>query len=369
MKGSSLRVLFLPLYPETMPSSRLRVYQYLPYLQQYGIEAEVRPALPDPWFTRSYYSSSKMVHLIQYGAETLGSFMRLYESRRFDVVVIQKGILTTSARGWDQFFNWANPNLIFDLDDAVYGTPPVEFQSPLFRFFQDRQQTMKISSRARAVIAGNAYLRELALQYNRNVVVIPTPVDANRFCPQRKKPKGPGDEIVIGWIGVEAVLPYLRLLEKVLQEIARHFPIRLKLITRIGKRPFTIPGVRVQLVPWSYESEVGEMGEFDIGLMPLKEDKWARGKCGLKLLQYMAMGIPSVSSRYGINPEIVEEGEDGFLAREPEEWIEKLSALISDRPLRERMGEAARKKVVEKYSLETMAPRLAAVVREVGNHS
>ena len=117
MEGCSLRVLFLPLYPETMPSSRLRVYQYLPYLQQYGIEAEVRPALPDPWFTQSYYSSSKTVHLIQYGAEALRSLKRLCESRRFDVVFIQKGILTTNVRGLDRFFSWANPNLIFDSGD------------------------------------------------------------------------------------------------------------------------------------------------------------------------------------------------------------------------------------------------------------
>ncbi len=349
-----------------MPSSRLRVYQYLPYLKQFGIDGDVRPTLPDPWFTRCYYSPSKMVHLFQYGMEALGSLKRLGESRHYDLFFIQKGLLTTNLRGWERFLSWANPDLVFDLDDAVYEASAVEFQSPFFRRFQDPGQAGKISSRARAVIVGNHYLKELTLRYNPNVFVIPTPVDTNRFRPQNGKKKEKRNEVVIGWIGVEAVLTYLRALEKILQEIAKRYPIRLKLITRLGKNPFALKGVNVDLVPWSYQSEVQEMGEFDIGIMPLKEDRWALGKCGLKLLQYMAMAIPSVSTRYGVNPEIVEEGKDGFLAREPEEWIEKLSRLIEDEALRERMGAEARRKAVEKYSLEKTAPLLAAVLEKVG---
>lgn len=367
MKRPSLRVLFLPLYPETMPSSRLRIYQYLPYLKQYGIEGEVKPALPDPWFSRCYYSSSKMTHFFQHGIEAWGSLRHLFESRRYDVAMVQKGILTTNVRGWDYFMNWANPKLVFDMDDAVYGKNAVEFQSPFFRFFQDRQQTEKISSRARAVIAGNGYLKGLAQQYNQNVFVISTPVDTRRFCPQKKK--SDSKEIVIGWIGVGASLIYLQLLHNVLQEIARHYPVRLKIISRVGEKPFTFPGVPSEMIPWSYETEVEEMADFDIGVMPLKEEEWARGKCGLKLLQYMSMGIPSVSTRFGVNSEIVEEGEDGFLAQKPEEWVEKLSKLIQDKTLRQKISEQARKKVVEKYSLEKTAPLLAHVLREVGNGS
>ena len=173
--------------------------------------------------------------------------------------------------------------------------------------------------------------------------------------------------MIIGWIGVEASLVYLELLQNVLQEIARRYPVRLKIISRVGEKPFTLPGVPMNLVPWSYETEVEEMAEFDIGIMPLKEEEWARGKCGLKLLQYMAMGIPSVSTRFGVNSEIVEEGKDGFLAQSSEEWVEKLSRLIEDAALRQKMGEAARKKAVEKYSLEKTALLLADVLRKVSN--
>jgi len=171
--------------------------------------------------------------------------------------------------------------------------------------------------------------------------------------------------VVIGWIGISSALVFVRLLEEVFQRLAKRYPIRVQLITRPGKEPFVMRGVRVDVVPWSYETEVRDMGEFDIGIMPLVDDEWARGKCSLKLLQYMAMGLPSVSSRVGTNVEIIQDGQEGFLASDPEEWVEKLSRLIEDPSLRQRMGESAQREVVEKYSLEKMAPRLAGVLKGV----
>jgi glycosyltransferase involved in cell wall biosynthesis len=294
------------------------------------------------------------------------NFSRILKSRRYDVLFIQKGILSTNIRGFDRLVRWANPRLIFDLDDAVYGRNIVEFQVPFFRMLQDEDQAKKISSYASAVVAGNRYLKELALQYNRNVCLIPTPVDTNRFCPRKEDPSREHKDIVIGWIGVSGTfIEYFPSIVEVLQEISRRYPIRLKVITRPTKEPFHLSGVSCNWVPWSYESEVKEMEEFDIGIMPLTDDEWARGKCGLKLLQYMAMGIPSVASRVGTNCEILEDGVAGFLAMEPREWIDKLSRLIEDALLRKKMGEAARKKVVEKYSLEKMAVSLAKLLKEV----
>jgi glycosyltransferase involved in cell wall biosynthesis len=358
-----IRVLFLTLYPETMPSSRLRVYQYLPYLRRLGIEATVSPVLPEPWFSRFFYNSSKWSRLCQHTAEAFANLGRIYQSRRFDLVFIQKGILPSNLRGFDLLLERMNPRLIFDLDDAVYGRNIVEFSSPLFRCLQDRDQTKKISSLATAVVAGNCYLRDLALQYNRNVFLIPTPVDTNRFCPRPEDSQNGRKEVVIGWIGVNPGLAYVQLLEKVFQELARKYQVRIKIITRAGKEPLTFDGVNVEVKNWTYESEVSEIQEFDIGVMPLPDDEWTRGKCGLKLLQYMALGIPGVASRVGANLEIVEDGMDGFLAQEPAEWIEKLSRLIESRELRQKMGEAARQKAVANYSLEKMAPQLAEVLK------
>ncbi len=348
-----------------MPSSRLRVYQYLPYLESSGIRTRVIPAIPEPWFSRYYYSSSSWDRVLQYSQEFVRSLWRLVLSSKYDLVFIQKGILTTSIRGFDALLKKFNSRLIFDLDDAIYGRSIVEFQKPFLKCFQDPEQTQKLSSRCRAVIAGNHYLKELALSYNRNVFVIPTPVDTNRFSPKENRLAHKPKNIVIGWIGTPDGIHYVRLLEKVFQELAAKYPIRVKLVTRKKGAVYSIPGVPTEIVDWSYENEVREMQEFDIGVMPLPSTEWVKGKCGLKLLQYMALELATVSSRLGTNCEIVEDGVDGFLASDAKEWVERLSQLIENVELRKTMGEAAREKALAKYSLGKTAPLLARVLKEV----
>jgi len=359
-----MRVLFLPLYPESMPSSRLRVYQYLPRLKRLGIEGTVRPALPEPWFSRLYYSPSKFVHLLQYAIEVFQNLVRLHEGRRYDLVFIQKGLLCTNFRGFDALATRAHERLVFDLDDAIYGKSLAEFSFPLLRALQDREQAGKISRHSKVVVAGNAYLRDMALRYNPNVRVIPTPVDTDRFRPSANGRRSEKKEIVIGWIGIWGTVQWVRPLEPVFRELSGRYPVRVKFVTRRGEGSFDWPGTRFDLAPWSYETEVHQMEEFDIGVMPLPETEWSKGKCSLKLLQYMAMGIPSVAQRIGMNSEVIEDGVDGFLASSEEEWTQKLSRLIEDASLRKKMGERARAKVMDRYSLEKTTPMLADVLQE-----
>lgn len=359
----SLRVLFLTLYPETIPSSRLRVYQYLSYLREAGIETKVLPSLPEPWFSRLYFSNSKILHFFQFALEALFTFLRIWQARKFDIVFIQKGILSTNLRGFEKLLSFVKRSLIFDLDDLVYGQSPTEFGLPLLKFLQDASQTKKISNRSRVVIAGNEFLKEEALQYNSNVFVIPTPVDTNRFLPANKSNT---KETVIGWTGMETTLGYLFELKNVLSELSKRYPIRLKIITRIGRWTHPFEGFPVDVVPWSYETEVNEMSAFDIGVMPLPKELWSEGKCGLKLLQYMSMEIAGVASRTKANQDIVGDGKDGFLAENEEEWISKLSVLIENSQKRKEMGERARSKVVEHYSLEKSAGQLIKILRTIG---
>ena len=364
MSDISLRVLFLPLYPETMPSSRLRVYQYLPHLKEREIEGTVLPAIPEPWFSRFYYSASKGTHFIQYSLEVLQNLWRILRARKYDLVFIQKGILSTNLRGFDRLVGKLHRRLIFDLDDSIYGRNLIDFQWPFLRRLQDSGQAAKLSSLAQSVIVGNSYLKECALRYNRNVDIIPTPVDTNRFCPREERRKDQSDEVVIGWIGIGGAIGWVQSLAKVFQELSKRYALRIKLITRLGREPFDLSGTRFEVKGWSYETEVQEMGDFDIGVMPLPDTEWSKGKCSLKLLQYMALGLPSVSSRVGMNCEVVEEGVDGFLANDPEEWVQKLARLIEDPSLREKMGQKAREKVVRRYSLDHTAPLLASVLRK-----
>lgn len=306
------------------------------------------------------------MRLFQYVAEFVYNIKRIFMAFGYDVVVVQKGLISTSIRGFDVFLGWINPCLVFDLDDAIYGRSIVEFSSKFLRVFQDSDQTKRISAMSRAVIAGNTHLKKMASQYNLNVFLIPTPVDTRRFVPCPGKAREEVKKIVIGWIGTyDGLETHVRLLEGVFQELSNRYPVQFMLVTRPGKVPFRFDGVDMKLVPWSYESEVVLMSEFDIGLMPLRDTPWVQGKCGLKILQYMAMGIPSVSERLGANCDIVNDGVDGFLAWGKTEWVEKISRLIENPQLRKSMGELGRKKVVEHYSLDIMTPLLINVLRSV----
>lgn len=349
-----------------MPSSRLRVYQYLPLLREHGIEGTVLPALPDPWFSQVYYSKSRWIKFLHFGSEVLSAFGRAHRSRSYEVVVIQKGIALSNFRGLERFFVSGGTRVLFDLDDAVYHMNLVEFRWPLLRALQDPEQTAKLSSRCAAVIAGNRYLKSLALRYNPNVFVLPTPVDTDRICPERSR-GGARREITIGWLGVPSGLAHFSLLRDALKEISRRFPVVLKVVSRPNGALLDLPGVRVEWIPWSYGRESVDLNSFDIAINPMVDDHWGKGKCSLKLLQYMAAGLPTVSSRAGMNCDVIEDGVDGFLAGAREEWVEKLSRLIEDESFRKQMGERARGKVVRDYSLEKMARRFSDILCQVGS--
>ena len=358
-----MRVLFLTLYPETMPSSRLRVYQYLPFLAAHGVEARCLPAVPEPWFSRLYFSKHRFAKLIYFVWEAVSVFLRVRQLQRYDVIFVQKGILSTDLRGFEKRLVQSAKRIIYDFDDDVLGRSIVEFRSPGLCALQDAAQTLKLAAAADTVIAGNEYLRQKIAVSNPQTVVLPTPVDTDRFRPAAvRNPQA--KELVIGWIGMEGGLVYLLSLAPVLQELARRYSVRLKVISHVPNgKTFEILGIKTQFVRWNYESEVREMEEFDIGIMPVPQDEWGQGKCGLKLLQYMAMEIASVATRVGVNCEIVKEGVDACLALSHAEWIEKLSRLIKSPHRRQTMGQAARRKVIDHYSLKTLAPRFVELIK------
>jgi len=360
-----MRVLFLTLYPETMPSSRLRVYQYLPFLKAAGISFKVLPAVPEPWFSRLYFSKSKMLKALYCLVEAVLFFQRVKRVSDYDLVVVQKGLLSTHLRSFEQKLGQRAKRILYDLDDDVLGQLIVEFGSPALRRWQDKDQNKKLAGLSRKVIVGNHFLKEKVLPLNPQTVVLPTPVDAERFCPGDQNLKA-ASEVVIGWIGMEIGLGYLKKLAPVFERLSQRYALRVKVISRTQNTdaPFSLPGVKTQFVRWSYETEVREMRSFDIGVMPVIEDEWGPGKCGLKLLQYMSMGLASVASRVGANRDIVEEDTDAFLAGSEAEWEDKLARLIESAELRNKMGQAARKKVQSRYSLQALAPKWVSCLTE-----
>ena len=168
----------------------------------------------------------------------------------------------------------------------------------------------------------------------------------------------------MGWTGSHRSLPWVSLVSSSLQALRRRRPFRLLVV---GVEHFEIPGVEVECRPWSAASEVRDLWDMDLGIMPLPDEPWARGKCGMKAIQYMGIGIPAVVSPVGANREIVQDGVTGFHAATGAEWVEKLDLLLTDAPLRQRLGAAARDKVRSLYSAEAQAPRVAEILRQVAS--
>ena len=219
--------------------------------------------------------------------------------------------------------------------------------------------------RADMVTAGNSYLSERAYQAGaRRVEWLPTVIDLDRYPAPEEKSEG--DMITVGWIGSPATAHYLHPLTSALNEVASRVPVR---YIAIGARADQLQGTPFEAWPWTESGEVGMLQQFNIGIMPLPDEPWEKGKCGYKLIQYMACGVPVVASAVGVNVDIVQSGENGELAHTPDDWTHALEGLATDARLRHRMGAAGRRSVETTYSLQAQAIRLVGMLRNAGSRN
>jgi glycosyltransferase involved in cell wall biosynthesis len=247
---------------------------------------------------------------------------------------------------------------VYDFDDAVFLGDTSE-ANRVIGFLKYPAKTRAIVAASTGVIAGNGYLANYALAFNDAVTVMPTCVDTDVFVP-RPAPRAAGDPLVVGWIGSPTTVRYLLEYGGVLAELARRYPFVLR-VAGAG-RPIEMPGMAIENVEWSLEREVALFNTCDIGIYPLADDLWTRGKCGFKAIQFMACGVPVVASAVGVNCEIVDDGVNGFLARTREDWVDKLARLCTDADLRDRLGRAGRQRVEDRYSLRRNTPLMIAAL-------
>ena len=335
MKG--IKVLFLPIWGPEAPSSRLRVYQYLEPLKGEGIEAEVLtpPAGGKPL--------RRLVYILR----------ALSRARRADVVFIQKQVLSFGI----DLLARANPRIVFDFDDAIFTRPPWE-ENPDPGIPARLEKTLRLS---RAVVTGNRYLADYARPFCPRVEVIPTGVDLDFISRVPRDKRGAGAAVRVGWTGTQENLWYLRKIAEVFPRLESRFGNQVEFRV-ISNARFEIPGASIQNLTWSLSEEYPRLAALDLGLAPLGDDPWSRGKCGFKAIQYMSLALPPVASRVGVYPEIIQEGVNGFLAGPVEEWEEKISRLAGDGDLRRRVGEAAREEVRKRFSLAANLPRFRDVL-------
>jgi glycosyltransferase involved in cell wall biosynthesis len=343
-----MRILFL-ISGHRVPSSRFRILQYLPYLRGAGHECAVAASRPPK------YRGWPLVgdRASQWPRRLFRWFdLVLCRAGRYDVVVLERELFDRlDAPRWEERFRRAARAMVLDFDDAIFLPHPRKFAA--------------VAAMCEAVIAGNQALAAEAAPHNPRTVVIPTVVDADRYRFRAAGRQGrAGETPVVGWTGMAANLVYLAPIAPALRELARARRYELRIIAERSAplRRLDLAGVAVRFVPWREASEIEDLQAFDVGLMPLPDEPWARYKCGLKAIQYMACGIATVASGVGVNRQIVRHGENGLLAEGGDAWLARLRALLDDAHLRRRLGDAGRRTVEETYSVRAQLPRLIDVL-------
>lgn len=264
-----------------------------------------------------------------------------------DLVFIYREAFMLGTTFFERQLKRRGAKLIFDFDDAIW-LMDVSAGNRKLSFLKRPGKTADICRLSDLVIVGNKYLADFARQYTDQVAVIPTTIDTDYHRPMAVSHQKPG--VCIGWTGSETTIKHFETIVPVLEQIKAHYGGRVyfKLITN---RPVDYPSLELSATMWNKAEEVEQLAEIDIGIMPLPDDDWSKGKCGFKLLQYMAMEKPVVASPVGVNMDIVEHHQNGYLASTSEEWVDRLSALIDDAHLRYLLGSRGRKKVVASYSV------------------
>ena len=326
-----MKILFL-VQGLDVAASRYRVLQYLPYLKEHGVQATVLP------FQKRFFKKLKLF-------KSAGKYDILFiQRKRFPVL-------------WLKYIRKNARKIVYDFDDSVMyrnskaANPESNTRVKMFK---------NMVNASDYVIAGSEYLQKNTTPYTNNVTTIPSPIDMSLY-PQKNYPEG--SNITLGWIGATGSIHYLEKMKPVFEALGKKYEdLRLKIICNTF---FDCDNITVEKKLWSEQEEVADIQSLDIGLMPLMDDPWSHGKCGLKILQCLATGVPVVCSPAGINKEIIEDGVHGFWANTQEEWIEKLEILINDRDLRKKMGMEGRKRVIKHYSLDANTPRMLKVFQQL----
>lgn len=352
-----LRVWILSRYSRLGASSRLRTLQYRPWLEAAGLEVVHEPFFDDAYLTRLYSGERDRAALLRYFG---GRIRALRQRPKPDLIWLEYEALPWLPWALERALLPRDVPIVSDYDDAVFHRYDRHRLAPL-RLLLGRKIDRVMAASA-LVMAGNRYLADRAVAAGaRRVEVVPTVVDLDLYAAPRRPP---AEAVLrVGWIGTpETWEHFVRPVQEMLLPAMRAQGAQFR---AIGAALAPATGDGLEILPWSEAEETALIGGTDIGIMPLPDTPWTRGKCGYKLIQYMACGLPVVASPVGVNAEIVEHGVNGFLAGTDEEWRRAIATLLADAELRRRMGAMGRRKVEQAYSLQTWAPHVVALFSDV----
>lgn len=348
----------VPYLYDTAPGQRFRIEQWARLLERGDVRVTFAPFESPALHAVMYRAGFARRKAAEVARGLAGRLGLLRDLARFDVVFLYREAAPVGPPLIERLIARRRVPIVYDFDDSIY-LPASAAANRAFAPLKWAGKVSTVCGLSRCVTVGNDYLRGFAESRARRVRVLPTTVDAERYVP--RGPHAAGGPVVVGWMGSETTLPHLMLAAEPLRALAARRPFVLHVVST---RDVSIPGVEVRSSRWSAEREIADLQSFDVGIMPLPDDPWTRGKCGAKLLLYMAVGVPGVSSPVGVTTDIVEDGVNGFLAATGADWVGKLGALIESPALRADMGAAARTTVEARFSGQVVAPRLLEVLRD-----
>lgn len=345
------------------PGQRFRCEHFIPWLKKHDYQityANLLTAWDDRHFyKRRNYFLKTFILIKSYIRRT----QHIRNIKRYDAVFIYREAFMLGTTRFEKKIVKQKVPIIYDFDDAIWLNDVSEANKDL-KWLKRPEKTGDICKMASLVVVGNQYLAQYAKQFNHNVAIVPTTIDTNYHISQSTTKNS--DFVRIGWTGSSTTLKHLKILLPVLKTMSDKYGNRLK-IRAIADEPLHYNGLQIENVRWSAKDEVERLDEIDIGIMPLPDDQWSKGKCGFKGLQYMAMGIPAVMSPVGVNTEIIEHGVNGFLASTTEEWEAILSNLIDNVALRKEIGAKGRQTICERYSIDAQKYKYLELFNSITN--
>jgi glycosyltransferase involved in cell wall biosynthesis len=334
--------------------------QYLPYFQSLGWKVDPVPFFSDDYLHNLYAGKSTWKHaLLAY----LSRIQALTRVGGYDLVWVEKEILPFFPAVAERLLKALNIPYMVDYDDALFHKYDLHRLWPVRTFLG--RKIDKVMRHASLVVAGNDYLAQRARNAGASrIEIVPTVIDLDRYPASDIEQEKTNEDLIVGWIGTPKTSRYLQPLKSVFESLRSQFNVR---FTAVGASKESLGDLPVESWQWSEDTEVESIYQFDVGIMPLEDSPWERGKCGYKLIQYMACGLPVVASPVGVNKEIVEPGVNGWLVEEVSEWQEIMTILIRDARLRQRMGSYNKAKVAQWYSLQAQADRVINLFIEAAN--
>jgi glycosyltransferase involved in cell wall biosynthesis len=334
------------------PGQRYRCEQYVPYLRQQGFECTYSPVIVDAEEDQALYRS---INLLDKAGIFIKSFARrirdVWRASHYDIVFIYREAFPIGWVFFERLLKLTGATIVLDFDDAIW-LPTVSEVNRSLQWLKNPEKINKIITLSNLVIVGNTYLGAYAKRFNKKVVVFPSTInlDYYKFPLAQSAAKNSG-KIIIGWSGSHTTIEHFEIITPVLKKLKEKYGDNV-IFKVYGDPDYRNDSLGIVGTAWSHESEVEVIGSFDIGIMPLPDNEWSKGKCAMKGLLYMGMGVPAVLAAVGMNTDVINDGVTGFLAANDEEWFNKLSLLIENNDLRKKIGLAGRSVVEKSFSCQ-----------------